>query len=499
MTELQSILTTTVIGFIILFIAKWLLEYLITIKRYHKIKHMPILPFIGNLHQMKINGVDMFKLLNELSNRFKDEPIFVIYKGWIPVVYFHRADCLNAILSGNSHDVKSMEYLPLKPWLKEGLLISHGKKWTERRKMLTKSFHFDILKEFLVIMNEQDDILISKLKTLADTDEEFDISKMIGLCALDIICESAMGENINVQNGKNSDYLDAVHRINVYALKRVFNPILMNDFIYSLTKDGQEYNRLLKILHGFTQNVILKREKEFDVNNIGTSKRLAFLDLLLKVKHENGTLSADEIQEEVDTFMFEGHDTTSWQISWACHCIGSDSNVQKKIHEELDNIFGDSDRHVTVDDLSKMNYLELAIKETMRKYPVVTQIGRELTEDIVVDGHFLKKGLNVNILIHGIHQDERYFPEPEKFDPDRFLPENSKNIPPLAFIPFSAGKRNCIGQRFAIMEMKVLLSSIFRNFTLKSSYKTDDEILPSMDIILKPINGLPVKIFSRKK
>ena len=96
--------------------------------------------------------------------------------------------------------------------------------------------------------------------------------------------------------------------------KRTCNPFQWNDFLFKLTKAGREHARCLKILHGFTRGIILKRDKEFEASNLGTQKRIAFLDLLLRAKHADKTLDFDDIQEEVDTFMFEGHDTTSAAI-----------------------------------------------------------------------------------------------------------------------------------------------------------------------------------------
>lgn len=222
--------------------------------------------------------------------------------------------------------------------------------------------------------------------------------------------------------------------------------------------------------------------------------------MLLKAKHENNdnSLTFDDIQEEVDTFMFAGHDTTACSITWVCHNLCLYPEIQKKVHEELDNIFGDSERHVSNEDLGKLNYLERVIKETMRLFPVVLYVGRELSEDIEIDGYRIEKGKNVTINIGAIHRDERYYPNPEKFDPDRFLPENSKDRHPYAFIPFSAGKRNCIGQRFAMMELKILLASILQKFTIHSD-KTTAELRPSSLAVLVPKNGLPVKLKLRNK
>jgi docosahexaenoic acid omega-hydroxylase len=110
------------------------------------------------------------------------------------------------------------------------------------------------------------------------------------------------------------------------------------DFIYERTSQGREHKKCLDILQGFTRKVILERDAEFSVTSI--NKRAAFLDMLLKVKNQDGSLTFDDIQEEVDTFMFEGHDTTAAAASWACHLIGSHPEVQKKLHQEIDETFG---------------------------------------------------------------------------------------------------------------------------------------------------------------
>lgn len=120
----------------------------------------------------------------------------------------------------------------------------------------------------------------------------------------------------------------------------MFRPYLWPDLIYSNTSYGRDHKHSIEVLHRFARNVIMQRDADFDDSQIGSTRRQAFLDILLKAKRDDPTITFDDIQEEVDTFMFEGHDTTAAGASWACHLIGSHPEVQKKLHEEIDRVLG---------------------------------------------------------------------------------------------------------------------------------------------------------------
>lgn len=162
----------------------------------------------------------------------------------------------------------------------------------------------------------------------------------------------------------------------------------------------------------------------------------------------------------------------------------------------MDSIFHGSDRNATLNDLNRMKYLERVIKEGLRLYPAVPKVGRILSEDVQLDEYKIPKDCMIGVHIYYLHRDERFFPDPEKFDPDRFLPENTEGRHPFAYIPFSAGSRNCIGQKFAMYEEKSVLSSIFRKYQLKSVDKREDIKIVS-EIILRPISGINVTIEKR--
>ncbi|KFM71387.1 Cytochrome P450 4c3, partial [Stegodyphus mimosarum] len=176
--------------------------------------------------------------------------------------------------------------------------------------------------------------------------------------------------------------------------------------------------------------------------------------------------------------------------------IGLHPWVQDKIHQELDSIFCESNRDVTMDDIKDMKYLECVVKETLRLYPSVPGMAREITEDVEFQGRIIPKGATCVVFTYCLHRDPEVFPNPEKFDPDRFLPENSSGRHPFAYVPFSAGPRNCIGQCFAMMEAKTMLSFILRKYHVRS-LDPRDKVLVADEIILRPKNGLRIEIKPR--
>nr|QEV83797.1 cytochrome P450 [Brachionus rotundiformis] len=475
---------------VIIFI-KWPLNYFAKLKTVNKIKGMPMIPFIGNVHQLKTK-YELVKQLTELTYKLNSEPLWRLWLGTKPIFVFHRGDYAEVLFSSSKNTQKSVQYDFLHPWLGTGLLTSHGEKWAYRRRLITPTFHFEILNDFLHVMNEQADILVEILTKLVKEDRVINIFERLKACALDIICETAMGQNVNAQHDKTSEYVRAVSRISELVILRFFDPLQWSDFIYRKTTKGKDFEKCLKTLHNFTKKVILERDGELDDTDLMSGKRVAFLDLLLKAKRKDQSITYDDIREEVDTFMFEGHDTTAAAASWACQLIGSHPEVQKKLHEEIDSVLGPSVRPLTNDDLKELKYLDLVIKETLRLFPSVPYFGRTISEDCDVGGYRILKGETAVIFAYMIHRDVKYYPDPEKFDPERFLPENSKDRHPYAYIPFSAGRRNCIGQRFAQMEEKVLLANILRRFEMKS-IKTIEELEPDGHLVIHPSNGIPIQ------
>ncbi|RZC34623.1 cytochrome P450, family 4, subfamily Q, polypeptide 7 [Asbolus verrucosus] len=412
-------------------------------------------------------------------------------------------DC-ELILSNPKHMEKSAVYDLLHDWLGTGLLTSTGLKWQTRRKILTPAFHFSILQQFITIFNEETQQLVQVLKD--ECHKPFiNVNSHITQFTLKTITETAMGTKLKFDTKKEVAYKKAIYDAGEIVIYRIIHSWFYYKLLYFFNPRYYTGRKVTRTLHKFTKSVIAERQKNFkeivlptEVDDVYTGKRrLAMLDLLLTAKNKEGIIDDEGIREEVDTFMFEGHDTTSVAICFALMLIACHKNVQDQIVQEMSHILGDIHKKPNYQELQEMKYLERCIKEVLRLYPSVHFISRKLGEDLKThSGHKLPKNSIVNLHIYDLHHNPDIYPDPEKFDPDRFLPQNSQNRHPFAYLPFSAGPRNCIGKRFAILELKTALCGILANFVLEP-VDTPSSIVLVVDLVLRSKDGVKVKFVPR--
>ncbi|XP_042210514.1 cytochrome P450 4C1-like isoform X2 [Homarus americanus] len=474
----------------------WLLE---------QIPGPPSRPLIGNVFQLAVEPSEVIPTFMKLSDYGE---VVRIWVGQSAHCLLNSSRAAEAVLSSQKHVTKNATYDHLQPWLGNGLLSSSGSHWHIRRKQLTPAFHFKILEDFIDVFNSQSQKLVRKLEQKADG-HPFDIYPYITHCSLDIISETVMGNIINAQDNSESDYVKAVERMIKIIKLRQYRPWLHLNFMFRLLGPTKEHDACIDILHDMSRRAITERKraraKQQEARNEpqecdkpGKKKRLRFLDLLLDYAEDNPDLTDENIREEVDTLMVAGFHTTSSALNWILYVIGLYPDIQAKVKEEIDGIFGSSDRPVTVADLRQMQYLENCIKETMRIFPPVATISRAIQEEVVINNYCIPAGTSVTVFIYKLHHDPEQFPDPEVFDPDRFLPENANKRHPFAYIPFSAGPRNCIGQKLAMMEMKTVVCILLRRFRVESQVPRENiEIIST--VVLQPKNGNILKLFPREK
>lgn len=231
----------------------------------------------------------------------------------------------------------------------------------------------------------------------------------------------------------------------------------------------------------------MQLQNEGELEKIKKKRHLDFLDILLFAKTEKGSsLSDKDLRAEVDTFMFEGHDTTASGISWILYALALNPEHQQLCREELQSLLGDG-TSITWDHLDKMPYTTMCIKEALRMYPPVPGVSRELSTPVTFpDGRSLPKGLSLALSFYGLHHNPQVWPDPEVFDPSRFAPSAPRHS--HAFLPFSGGSRNCIGKQFAMNEMKVAVALTLLRFELAP----DPSRVPILNakLVLNSKNGI---------
>ncbi|XP_073846354.1 cytochrome P450 4e2-like [Musca autumnalis] len=451
---------------------------------WRKLSHTPgpkILPILGNGHQM---GKTPTYLLNFMFESFYKYGNFLLWIGYYPNVVITQNKDIEYILCSNSLIDKSDMYDMLQVWLGEGLVNSNGSKWHKRRKMITPSFHFKILQDFHITMNSSAGKFVEKLRTASDGGQIFDFQKLVHNLTLDVMCETAMGVPINAMDEPNSEFVKAVDLITEVCLMRMFNPIKRNTAFYQFFPQCRKFYKALGVFKDFTYNIIEKRmqmridqKSQIGMNTTQdefTKHRHAFLDTLLSANIDGRPLTSEEIYEEVSTFMFAGQDTTSSALSFAVFLLSRHAEVQRKVFEEQKSILiDDLKRDATFHEISEMKYLDMVLKETLRIYPSVPLVARAVKEDINMNGKFIPKDTTLMLFLMSLGYNEQNYPDPYHFNPERFSSSNERgdNYNPFESVPFSAGPRNCVGQKYAILEFKTVLSKIIRNF----------EILPALD------------------
>ncbi|XP_053753333.1 cytochrome P450 4F2 isoform X2 [Panthera pardus] len=429
---------------------------------------------------------------------------FVTWLGpTIPLITLCHPDMIRTITNASAaiapKDV--VFYSFLKPWLGDGLLLSAGDKWSSHRRMLTPAFHFNILKHYVKIFNDSVNVMHAKWKRLvSEGSTRLDMFEHISLMTLDSLQKCVFSFDSNCQE-KPSEYIAAILELSALVAKRHQQIFMHMDFLYYLTPDGQRFRRACRLVHNFTDAVIQERRRTLPDEGVddflkakAKAKTLDFIDVLLLTKDKDGKqLSDEDIRAEADTFMFGGHDTTASGLSWVLYNLAKHPEYQERCRQEVQELLRDREpKEIEWDDLAQLPFLTMCIKESLRLHPPVTVVSRCCTQDVVLpDGRVIPKGVICLVSIFGTHHNPSVWPDPEVYNPFRFDPENIKERSSLAFIPFSAGPRNCIGQTFALTEIKVVLALTLLRFRVLPD---KEEPRRKPELILRAEGGLWLRV-----
>ncbi|XP_049425828.1 cytochrome P450 4F3 [Epinephelus fuscoguttatus] len=367
-------------------------------------------------------------------------------------------------------------YGHLRPWLGQSLLLSDGEVWSRKRRLLTPAFHFDILKSYVARFNTSTNTMHEKWRHLvAKGTTNIEMFDHITLMTLDSLLKCAFSYNSNCQRS-TSEYVSAIVELSDLVIDRRQKILHHWDWIYWRTQQGKQFKRALSIVHRFTREVVQKRralisqQKNTETDfSTAPQRKKDFVDIILLAKDENGRgLTDEEIQAEANTFMFAGHDTTGSAICWTLYNLARHDHYQEQCRQEVMDLLQGRDTHeIEWEDMSSLPFTTMCIRESLRLHSPVQAVTRRYTQDMVLPGDLIvPKGAITLVSIYGTHHNPAVWTNPHEYQPLRFDPANKEGQASHAFIPFSSGPRNCIGQKFALAELRVVVALTLLRFRL---------------------------------
>ncbi|KAL7536433.1 hypothetical protein ACHAXR_009916 [Thalassiosira sp. AJA248-18] len=390
----------------------------------------------------------------------------------------------------------------LKKVLGDGLVTIDGIKWHRHRRIIQPSFNNQFLKEALdssipCLM----DRMIGAWKERAGAD--IDIASHFSAATLDIIGKVAFSHEFHSMETVEQWAKDEKCQVELKdpLINGLYSSLMPSAARMLLVNLGlsclerylvPESYKTQILLNEAVQSVVQKAHTRYKHEEEESTKPKCLLELLFDAEDTDATsrnrsLSHKELQEETKTFLVAGHETTSTLCVWAIYCLVLHPHVQSRV---LDDILkhAPKDGQITLESLEKMTYFEAFLSEVLRLYPPVGMIVRQTEEWVNLLGEDIPPKTRVVIPIYLLQRNPKYWTDPECFKPERWLNTNEKDpkFHHFAYLPFSAGQRNCIGQRFAMWEAKLILAPIIREFEMAIS--------PSMDgVDLKLVSYVTIK------
>ena len=411
------------------------------------------------------------------------------------IVSGHEA-AKHVLITNQDNYGKGAEYELLRIILGEGLLTSEGQLWKKQRRLVQPMFakrHLNVFTEQMTSATA--DALDGELFGDVVDGDVVDVNKAMMALTLDVVGRALFGADLSGETARRvgpamNDVLRLgtrmVRRLPTYAASRL--PGMDLERAIALNPEGRRFQRSLAELRLVIDDVLAERDAQADAGD-------DLVGLMLRARDDETGESMPRllIGDELMTFLLAGLETTSNALSWTWKWLSTNPAARDRLLEEVDTNIGD--RVPTMDDMELLPWTRASIEEAMRVNPPVWTVGRKALEDDVIGGYDVPAGSSVMILIRMIHRDPAIWPNPEGYDPSRFLPENAKDRPRHAYLPFGAGRRMCVGSTFAILEATLLAAMISRRLTF--DIPRGAKIEPEAAITMRPKGGMPMTVHRR--
>ncbi|XP_026324779.1 probable cytochrome P450 9f2 isoform X2 [Hyposmocoma kahamanoa] len=472
----------------------------------------------------------MFEDMDAVYRAFPDEKYVGYIEATTPIIMVRDPELIkNLTVKDFDHFMDHRQFFPedIEPLFGGSVLMMQGEKWRDMRMTLSPAFTGSKMRHMMPFMTEISQNVITYLKENLKENEDVDVGDVIRRYTNDVIASAGFGIVVNSIKDKDNEFFklgQGIFKFSVWQrilffvatmwpnfYKKLRLPVFPKktiDFFKTMvtsTIDYREKNNverpdMIQLLMEASKGQLKGNSNEDEKDSVG----FATVEEALKPQGVTRKWTTNELTGQVFIFFVAGFESSGSTLVMGIHELAINPHVQDKLYQEIKE-FKIKNSALTYDNISELKYLDCVLNETLRKWSPALILDRCCTKAYelppVREGgrpFKLKPGDIVYNVVNSIHLDEKYWPEPEKFDPDRFSDENKRSIKPFTYMPFGVGPRNCIGSRFAILELKVLLFDLVSNYKIVKSEKTLDPIvLEPSDFNIKPKGGSFVRLEKR--
>jgi cytochrome P450 len=426
----------------------------------------------------KLRPANPILLFQHLAQEYGDIAHYKI--GWHHIVFLNHPEYIREVLVvQNENFIKERTVQRTKMLLGAGMITSEGAQHRSQRQVAQPAFHRQRIPEYARTMVQEADRLRDRWKPGEQRDIAIDMMHL----TLNVVAQTLFATDLR---GEVDELADAINRI-----MGLYNFLVMlpaAEWLVHVRPPGlAAFVRARKRIDAVVYRMIAAHRQRGSGGG-------SLLDLMLAASADQSAASEQSLRDQVITIFLAGYETVANALSWTWYLLSQNPQSERRFHHEIDREL--QGRLPTFDDVPRLQNVEMVLAESMRLYPPAWAMGRYARDDFQLGEFSLPAKTTVLISQFVTHRDARFFPDPLRFDPDRFTPEARSRRTKLTYFPFGAGARQCIGESFAWMEGVLLLATLAQKWKLRlvPGHRVEPEPL----ITLRPKYGMRMQVESRE-
>ena len=426
---------------------------------------------------------DLLGQMERLVGEYGDAVRYHFVAGFHGYLFSHP-DHLKHILQDNYKNYRKGHptYLVMKPFVGRGILTNDGQPWLRQRRLMQPAFHHKRIAQLGTVMTGAAEAMLARWEAATQRDGIVQVDREMTRLTLEVVGKALFGHDLQ---SAAVDALPAFSALGHDVTRLSVTPLGVLSLRFPFLRVTRRMRANIARLDAIVGGMVARRQASGESGD-------DLLGMLLEARDEETGegMDAQQLRDEIMTLMFAGHETTAQALTWAFFLISKHPKVEARLRDELANRVAGATP--TVEDLPALEYTRRVVQEVLRIRPPVYAFPRQSDKADEVGGYRVEANAMITLSPYLTHRHPEFWGDPERFDPERFTPDQVAARHRYAYIPFSGGPRQCIGNNFALMEIQLVLATVLQRYRLEPI--PGHPVTPSPMIALRPEHGLPMRL-----